>query len=93
MLVASRTRFLLRFVTAAAVGLALLAGSPAAAQQSTVEFTVSGTSTVRGWTCSVRGAARMTRRFVHAGARLRHRRTVGDAHGAGGPTSSAPTNR
>ena len=60
MLVASRTRFLLRFVTAAAVGLALLAGSPAVAQQSTVEFTVSGTSTVRGWTCLVRGAARMT---------------------------------
>ena len=60
MLVASRKHFLLRFVTAVAVGLALLAGSPAAAQQSTVEFTVSGTSTVRGWTCSVRGTARVT---------------------------------
>ena len=60
MLAASRTRFSLRFVTAVAVGLALLAGSPAAAQQSTVEFTVSGTSTVRGWTCSVRGTAQVT---------------------------------
>ena len=60
MLVASRTRFLLRFVTAVAVGLALLAGSSAAAQQSAVEFTVSGTSTVRGWTCSVRGTAQVT---------------------------------
>ena len=60
MLVASRTGFLLRFVTAAAVGLALLAGSPAAAQPSTVEFTVSGTSTIRGWTCSVGGTAEVT---------------------------------
>ena len=60
MQVASRTRFSLRFVTAVAVGLALLAGSPAAAQQSTVEFTVSGTSTVRGWTCSVGGTAEVT---------------------------------
>ena len=60
MLAASRTLFSLRFVTAVAVGLALLAGSPAAAQQSAVEFTVSGTSTVRGWTCSVRGTAQVT---------------------------------
>ena len=58
--VASRTRVLLRCVTAVSVGLALLAGSPAAAQQSTVEFTVSGTSTVRGWTCSVVGTAEVT---------------------------------
>ena len=58
--VASRTSFLLRWVTAVSVGLALLAGSPAAAQQSTVEFTVSGTSTVRGWTCSVVGTAEVT---------------------------------
>ena len=57
---ASRTRFLLRFVTAVAVGLAFLAGSPAAAQPSNVDFTVSGTSTVRGWTCSVSGTAQVT---------------------------------
>jgi polyisoprenoid-binding protein YceI len=58
--VASRTRFLLRLVTAAAAGLALLVGSTATAQQSTVDFTVSGTSTVRGWTCSVSGTAAVT---------------------------------
>ena len=58
--VASRVRFFVRFVTAAAAGLALLAGSPAAAQQSNVDFTVSGTSTVRGWTCTVSGTAQVT---------------------------------
>lgn len=56
MLAASRTSLTLSLVTA---GLALLAGSPAAAQPSTVEFTVSGTSTIRGWTCSVHGTARV----------------------------------
>lgn len=57
--VAFRIRYVVRFVTAVAVALALLAGSPAAAQ-STVDFTVSGTSTVRGWTCSVSGTAAVT---------------------------------
>ena len=60
MLVASRTGLLLRFVTAASVGLALMAGSPAAGQPPAVEFTVSGTSTIRGWTCSVQGTAEVT---------------------------------
>ena len=60
MVVAFRTRLMPGFVTAVAAGLALLAGSPAAAQQSTVDFTVSGTSTVRGWTCSVSGTAAVT---------------------------------
>lgn len=60
MLVASRTRLMLRFATAVAACFALLAGSPAAAQQSAVDFTVSGTSTVRGWTCSVSGTAAVT---------------------------------
>lgn len=60
MLVASPKRLSLRFVTAVAAGLALLAGPPAAAQESTVEFTVSGTSTVRGWTCAVRGTPEVT---------------------------------
>ena len=60
MLAAPRTSLMLRFVTAVAVALALLAGSPAAAQQSTVDFTVSGTSTVRGWTCTVSGTAEVT---------------------------------
>ena len=57
---ASRIRFFVRFVTAGAAGLALVAGSPAAAQPSNVDFTVSGTSTVRGWTCSVSGTAQVT---------------------------------
>ena len=60
MLVAPGTSLSLRFVIAAAVGFALLAGSPAAAQPSAVEFTVSGTSTIRGWTCSVQGTAEVT---------------------------------
>jgi len=54
---ASRIRFFIRFETVVAAGLALLIGSPAAAQPSNVDFTVSGTSTVRGWTCSVSGTA------------------------------------
>ena len=59
MLLASRTSLLLRLVTAVAAGLALLAGTPAVAQPSNVDFTVSGTSTVRGWTCSVSGTAQV----------------------------------
>jgi polyisoprenoid-binding protein YceI len=42
------------------VGLAVLQAAPASAQRSSVDFTVSGTSTVRGWTCSVTGSARVT---------------------------------
>ena len=33
---------------------------PAAAQQPNVDFNVSGTSTIRGWTCSARGVIRFT---------------------------------
>jgi polyisoprenoid-binding protein YceI len=47
-----------RAMTAAIVGLALLQAGPASAQS--VDFTVSGTSTVRGWTCAVTGSARVT---------------------------------
>ena len=60
MQVVRRTGLSLRFVTAICLGVALLAGSPAAAQPSTVEFTVSGTSTIRGWTCTVSGTAEVT---------------------------------
>jgi len=60
MQVVRRTGLSLRFVTAVCFGVALLAGSPAAAQSSTVEFTVSGTSTIRGWTCTVSGTAEVT---------------------------------
>ena len=49
-----------RTVTAGMVGLALLQADQASALQSSVDFTVSGTSTVRGWTCSVTGSARVT---------------------------------
>ena len=49
-----------RFVVAVLAGLVLLQGAPAAAQQSSVDFTVSGTSTIRGWTCSVSGTAQVT---------------------------------
>jgi hypothetical protein len=36
-------------------GLLLAVASPAAAQQPNVDFTVSGTSTIRGWTCTAKG--------------------------------------
>ena len=51
---------LARTVTAGMVGLALLQAGPASAQRSSVDFTVSGTSTIRGWTCSVTGSAQVT---------------------------------
>jgi len=44
---------------AGAVGLVLLQADTAAAQ-SRVEFTVSGNSTIRGWTCTVTGSAQVT---------------------------------
>ena len=56
---ASRTG-LARTVMAGLVGLALLQADQASAQQSSVDFAVSGTSTVRGWTCTVTGSARVT---------------------------------
>jgi len=48
-----------RTVTAAIVGLALMQAGPASAQSS-IDFTVSGTSTVRGWTCEVTGSVQVT---------------------------------
>ncbi len=41
-------------------GLVLLLADPVIAQTSSVDFTVSGGSTIRGWTCSVGGSAEMT---------------------------------
>ena len=55
----SRWRFE-RFVTTVLAALALLPAAPAVAQSSGVEFAVSGTSTIRGWTCSVSGSAEVT---------------------------------
>ncbi len=51
---------LTRTVMVGLVGLALLPAAPASAQRSSVDFAVSGTSTVRGWTCTVTGSARVT---------------------------------
>jgi polyisoprenoid-binding protein YceI len=39
---------------------AILQGRPAAAQQPNVDFSVSGTSTIRGWTCTVKGVVAVT---------------------------------
>ncbi len=47
------------FSVAIALGVAALSAAPASAQSS-VAFTVSGNSTVRGWTCTVQGTAQIT---------------------------------
>ena len=47
-----------RFVIALVAGGTLLSGAQAIAQD--VDFTVSGGSTIRGWTCFVGGSAEMT---------------------------------
>ena len=54
--VSARWKFV-RVWIGAAVGLSFVQPVPSAAQSSAVEFTVSGTSTIRGWTCTVQGAA------------------------------------
>jgi polyisoprenoid-binding protein YceI len=41
-------------------GLFVLQAHTAAAQQPNVDFTVSGTSTIRGWTCSAKGVIAVT---------------------------------
>ncbi len=41
-------------------GLVAVPARSAAAQQQNVDFTVSGTSTIRGWSCSVRGVMAVT---------------------------------
>ena len=41
-------------------GLVVVQASSAAAQQPNVDFNVSGTSTVRGWTCSAKGVMALT---------------------------------
>ena len=51
---------LARMLTAGLVGLALAQPGAVSAQQSNLAFTVSGSSTVRGWTCTVPGTARVT---------------------------------
>ena len=46
-----------RLLIGATVGLNFVQAVPSAAQSSAIAFTVSGTSTIRGWTCTVQGAA------------------------------------
>ena len=41
-------------------GLMVLLPASAAAQQSNLDFTVSGTSTIRGWSCSAKGVVAVT---------------------------------
>lgn len=45
---------------AVCAGLLFAGAGPASAQQPNVEFTISGTSTVRGWTCSASGVMAVT---------------------------------
>ncbi|MBM4183981.1 MAG: YceI family protein [Gemmatimonadetes bacterium] len=49
-----------RVLSAAMLATALASATEVGAQQSTFDFTVSGNSTVRSWTCTVRGAAQVT---------------------------------
>ncbi len=49
-----------RILGALAVGAACVHGGAVAAQQSAVDFSVSGTSTIRGWTCTVTGSTEVT---------------------------------
>jgi polyisoprenoid-binding protein YceI len=48
-----------RILASCVASLALLQGGPVAAQ-SAVDFSVSGNSTIRGWTCTVTGTATVT---------------------------------
>lgn len=70
--------------TAATLGLSLAFASGAAAQQSTFDFTVSGNSTIRSWTCTVKGSAQVT---AGSGAAVR-----GFDRGVGAVTLTVPVN-
>lgn len=49
-----------RVLVAIALGVAMTTPIPAAAQSSTLEFRVSGTSTVRSWTCTAQGTVTLS---------------------------------
>lgn len=68
---------------AVALGFGLQPAVPAAAQ-SAMDFTVSGNSTIRGWTCTVRGTAQVT---AGSGAAVR-----GFASGVQAVTLTVPVN-
>lgn len=55
-----RTRIVPGIAIVFCAGLVVLQAHPAAAQQPNVDFAVSGTSTVRSWTCTVRGVLKVT---------------------------------
>jgi len=58
--VPTRRRAILPLLAASTIGLAFLGGKPVGAQQASVEFTVSGNSTVRSWTCRVPSSTQAT---------------------------------
>jgi hypothetical protein len=55
-----RTRIAPGIAIVFCAGLGVLQAQPAAPQQPNVDFSVSGTSTVRSWTCTVRGVLKVT---------------------------------
>ena len=55
-----RTRLVPAMAAVVCAGLLLLAAPPAAEQEPNVDFSVSGTSTIRSWTCTVRGVLKVT---------------------------------
>lgn len=55
-----RTQFLPSLVISICSTLTVLSSTPTAAQPATVDFTVSGTSTIRGWTCTVQATVQVT---------------------------------
>ena len=57
---APRPRFVPLTAIVFCAAVAVLRPAPAAAQQPNVDFSVSGTSTVRSWTCTVKGVLKVT---------------------------------
>ena len=55
-----RTRIVPSLAVVFCAGLVVLQPNTAAAQQPNVDFSVSGTSTVRSWTCNVKGVLKVT---------------------------------
>ena len=49
-----------RWVVMAVVSVSMLAARPVDAQQPNLDFTISGTSTIRGWTCTAKGRLEVT---------------------------------
>jgi polyisoprenoid-binding protein YceI len=56
----SRRRIVPSIATVFCAALGALQPAPAAAQPPTVDFSVSGTSTIRSWTCTVKGVVKVT---------------------------------